>query len=85
MAKQIIRLTESDLHRLVKESVQRIIREMAGDGATADPGINADGTGDPSMGVAYPASIVAPNDPSRGRKKGDIAMNKGEKPVGHKG
>lgn len=27
MAKQIIRLTESDLHRIIKESVNRIIRE----------------------------------------------------------
>lgn len=29
--KQIIRLTESDLHKLVKESVKKIIREMDGD------------------------------------------------------
>jgi hypothetical protein len=29
--KQIIRLTESDLHRIVKESVNRIIREWNGD------------------------------------------------------
>ena len=27
MAKNIIRLTESDLHRIVKESVQRILTE----------------------------------------------------------
>jgi hypothetical protein len=27
MAKNIIRLTESDLHRIVKESVQRILKE----------------------------------------------------------
>ena len=83
--KQIIRLTESDLHRIVKESVQKILREMGGDGATTDAGINANGTGDPSMGVAYPASIVAPNDPSLRRKKGDIAMNKSEEHVGHEG
>jgi len=34
--KQIIRLTESDLHRLVKESVRRILREM--DGGSIDGG-----------------------------------------------
>ena len=28
MAKKLIRLTESDLHRIVKESVNKIIREM---------------------------------------------------------
>lgn len=28
--KQIIRLTESDLHKLVKESVQKIINELEG-------------------------------------------------------
>ena len=28
--KQVIRLTESDLHRVVKESVQKILREMSG-------------------------------------------------------
>ncbi len=27
MAKKIVRLTESDLHRIVKESVQRILSE----------------------------------------------------------
>ena len=27
MAKQIIRLTEADLHRIIKESVDRILRE----------------------------------------------------------
>ena len=27
MAKKIIRLTESDLHRIVKESVQRVLKE----------------------------------------------------------
>lgn len=82
--KQVIRLTESDLHRLVKESVQRIIREMAGDGATADPGINADGSADPTFGIAYPQGTNK-KDPTLTRPTGDIAMNKGEKPVGHKG
>ena len=27
MGKQVIRLTESDLHRIIKESVNRILRE----------------------------------------------------------
>ena len=61
--KRIIRLTESDLHRIVRESVRRIITEegeggaMGGGfagGASSDVGLNANGTGDPSMGVAYP-------------------------------
>ena len=34
--RQIIRLTESDLHRLVKESVQRILREGEFMGPDAD-------------------------------------------------
>lgn len=61
--KRIIRLTESDLHRIVRESVRRIITEegeggaMGGGfagGASSDAGLNANGTGDPSMGVTYP-------------------------------
>ena len=28
MAKKLIRLTESDLHRIVKESIQRILKEI---------------------------------------------------------
>ena len=31
MNKKLIRLTESDLHRIVKESVNKILREMDGD------------------------------------------------------
>lgn len=34
--KQIIRLTESDLHRIVKESVQKILREGVMDDASFD-------------------------------------------------
>lgn len=30
MSKKIIRLTESDLHRIIKESVQRILKENDG-------------------------------------------------------
>lgn len=29
--KKLIRLTESDIHRIVKESVRRVIKEMGGD------------------------------------------------------
>ena len=33
MNKKLIRLTESDLHRIVKESVNRVLREGGGDNA----------------------------------------------------
>lgn len=44
-----IRLTESDIHRMVMESVRRIIREegegaMGGGGATNTCGLGADGS-----------------------------------------
>jgi hypothetical protein len=55
--KQIIRLTESDLHRLVKESVRRILAETdasaAGGGALGGCNI-MNGTSDETGGVAYP-------------------------------
>lgn len=31
MAKQLIRLTEGDLHRIIKESVNRVLKEMNND------------------------------------------------------
>lgn len=31
MAKQLIRLTEGDLHRIIKESVNRVLKEMNDD------------------------------------------------------
>jgi len=81
--KQIIRLTESDLHRIVKESVKNILKEFDG-GANTTFGVNADGSADSSFGIAYPAKgLVDDDDPTYGRE--DIAMNKSEKPVGHKG
>ena len=55
--KHIIRLTESDLHRLVKESVRRILAETdasaAGGGALGGCNI-MNGTSDETGGVAYP-------------------------------
>lgn len=75
MAK-IIRLTESDLFRMVKETVDSIMREEVAGGATSDVGLNGDGSGDPSMGVAYPAfgvqrrKIYKPKDPTLKRKNG---------------
>jgi hypothetical protein len=55
--KQIIRLTESDLHRIVKESVQRILAETdasaAGGGALGGCNI-MNGTSDETGGIAYP-------------------------------
>jgi len=82
--KQIIRLTESDLHKIVKETVNRILAEEFAPGANTTFGVNADGSADSTFGIAYPAKgLVKDNDPSYGRE--DIAMNKNEKPVGHKG
>jgi len=57
--KRIIRLTESELHSIIKESVKRIVNEdgegsAMGGGATSDAGLNVNGSGDPSMGVTYP-------------------------------
>lgn len=137
MAK-IIRLTESDVHRIVKESVERIMKDagfksninedypyspdedkqdkidrferkmkqMNSDwqdknreirkkypgksrewyeahldeefigGANSDAGLNGDGSGDPSMGVSYPAfgvqrrKIYSPKDPTLKRHNG---------------
>jgi len=43
MAKQIIRLTESDLHRLVKESVKRILRECGDVDGMIEDGIDEEG------------------------------------------
>jgi hypothetical protein len=54
---KIIRLTESDLHRLVKESVRRVLAETdasaAGGGALGGCNI-MNGTSDESGGIAYP-------------------------------
>lgn len=37
MAKKIIRLTENDLHRLIKESVKKVLREANWSNALTDP------------------------------------------------
>ena len=62
--KQIIRLTESELHRLVKESVRRILAETdasaAGGGALGGSNI-MNGTSDESGGIAYPFGGGAKN------------------------
>lgn len=130
MDKQIIRLTESDLHRIVKESVQKVLQEMKPDdfknpfspyfhsnkrsdkpispkrNSVKKPIEEEMGPGSPGAGFAggsatpvgssnaqisstaaydVPAGITKKKDPTLTRPKGDIAMNKGEKPVGHKG
>ena len=87
--KKLIRLTESDLHRIIMESVNRILAEdgegggFAG-GANTTFGVNADGSADSTFGISYPYGGKK-KDPTLSRPKGDIAMNKSEKPVGHKG
>ena len=88
--KQIIRLTESDLHRIVKEAVNKILSEDGEAGVGFSPGanttfgLNADGSADSTFGISYPYGGKK-KDPSLTRPTGDIAMNKSEKPVGHKG
>ena len=52
--KQIIRLTESELHQIVANAVNRILQEDGGDGATNSAGLMV-GNSDSSGGVAYPA------------------------------
>ena len=131
--KQIIRLTESDLHRIVKESVQKVLQEMKPDdfknsfspyfhlnkrsdkpispkrnsvkkpieeemGPGSPGGGFAGGSNTPvgasnaqiSSTAAYDRPVNDGNNDefwgdSTSRPKGDIAMNKSEKPVGHKG
>lgn len=98
---KIIRLTESDLYRMVEESVNNILKNVnhplkVGDniyedvvgGAGSDAGLNSDGSGDPSMGVTYPAfgvqrrKIYKPKDPTLKRhngKNGSISIPKERK------
>ena len=49
MKKQVIRLTESDLHKIIKESVKRILRETIeeenGGGATSCANVMQTGSG----------------------------------------
>ena len=58
MAKQVIRLTESDLHRIVKESVNKILKEEFGDWRDAYD--------------AYMDYLPAGNDPERHSKGEDL-------------
>ena len=44
MNKKLIRLTESDLHRIVKESVNKVLKESWKDGMEGHTWINDDGT-----------------------------------------
>ena len=81
MAK-IIRLTESDLYEIVKDAVSGIMKNVSNlheefvGGANSDAGLNGDGSGDPSMGVSYPAfgvqrrKIYSPKDPTLKRHNG---------------
>lgn len=40
--RKIIRLTESDLHRIIKESVKKVIKEANWSNALRDPGQDVD-------------------------------------------
>lgn len=95
--KKIIRLTESDLHRIVKEAVNRILTEEMGPGS---PGGGFAGGSETPVGAsnsqisstaAYDKPVNDGDDDddfwgdSTSRPKGDISMNKSEKPAGHDG
>jgi hypothetical protein len=78
--KKIIRLTERELHNIVRESVERIINEdgegaAMGGGATSDAGLNANGSGDPSMGVTYPFGGIMRRGFAGKTKKGKKVKN----------
>ena len=76
MAKQIIRLTESDLHRIVKESVRKILREFDGSGVSSTVGLNNDNSADSSFDITANGVDLNPNDEVYKRKKGgSISMN----------
>ena len=53
MKKQVIRLTESDLHKIIRESVKRILKEegMAGGGATNCANVMQTGSGKAPLGT----------------------------------
>ena len=51
MKRQIIRLTESDLHRIIKESVKRVLREENGGGATSCANVMQTGSGNAPLGT----------------------------------
>lgn len=51
--KKIVTLNESQITRVIEESVKRILSECGGDGASSDCGLMM-GSSDPSGGVAYP-------------------------------
>lgn len=74
MAKQIIRLTESDLHRLVKESVQRILREF--DGSLGGSNLMV-GDSDESGGIKAPGLELKKGDKEPYER--DIVTNVDEK------
>ena len=70
MGKRLIRLTESDLHRIVKESVQQILREMDGGAGLAAGGDNVTGANTADRSGQYlkgDGGIVDPNDPTKRR------------------
>ena len=51
MKKQLIRLTEGDLHRIIEESVKKIIKEMNGGGATGCANALQTGAGKSKLGT----------------------------------
>ena len=53
--KKLVRLTESDLHRIVKESVDRILNEVVGDATTKDTEMEHDWD-DYEDAIGYPVN-----------------------------
>ena len=73
--KQIIRLTESELHNIVREAVNRILAEdgeAAGGGALGGSNLMV-GSSDESGGVAYPAFAK--------KKKEQVGGNPWKEPI----
>ena len=73
--RKIIRLTESELHKIINEAVVRILNEEGegamGGGATSDAGLNANGSGDPTLGVTYPFGGIMRREIGGKTKKGE--------------
>jgi hypothetical protein len=69
MNKKLIRLTESDLHRIVKESVNRVLKEAANDSLT-DGAIEYQGSPNYDKFIRKRAEWMKNSDPNS-RKRGE--------------
>lgn len=78
--KQIIRITENELHRMISECVRSVVNEMAGDGASSTFGVNSpagslsDPTGQQKNHIDAPVGKVQRRKgySPKGNAKGDV-------------